>query len=140
MKNFAGFRPKQCEHCGKQVDSRHYALWHGDNCKTLRPPEPEPEPLVFGSVHDELLHEVLVYISLHLKSQKYMSLPSAQALRTSLRKIRSLAHTRTEEIHNSRPPKEGKYRISDKITCEHCGTQANLQNYKKWHGDNCRNK
>jgi hypothetical protein len=27
-----------------------------------------------------------------------------------------------------------------KLTCPHCGKQADSANYKRWHGDNCKSK
>lgn len=139
MKNFAGFRPMQCEHCGKTVDSRHYALWHGDNCKTLRDSS-EDIDISFDDSHTKLILEFLKYISCYQKYEKKQNDNTARAMRSSLRKLRSLAHDRIEEIHNTRPLKEGQYRITDKIVCEYCGKKSNIQNYKKWHGENCKHK
>lgn len=31
-------------------------------------------------------------------------------------------------------------RSAPKIECEHCGKKSNKGNYKRWHGDNCKNK
>jgi hypothetical protein len=35
---------------------------------------------------------------------------------------------------------KGAKAMSELHTCPHCGKTANLPNYKRWHGDNCKHK
>lgn len=36
--------------------------------------------------------------------------------------------------------KQGKHPAQMKQTCIHCGTTCGIGNFKRWHGDNCKNK
>jgi hypothetical protein len=42
--------------------------------------------------------------------------------------------------HNLRRIADGSHPFTKKQTCEHCGKQANLGMYARWHGDNCKHK
>ena len=35
---------------------------------------------------------------------------------------------------------KGAQTMRDTMTCPHCGKTANIPNYKRWHGDNCKLK
>ena len=139
----AGELRVSCIHCHKEVALRSLKLWHGDNCITIKPRDKKDSLSIdeaLDDTHTKLVKMVLTYLNLNEKRKYSTSESLAQATRSALREIRSLAHNRSEEIHNTRKPVEGKHRINEKIKCEHCGTETNLQNHIKWHGDNCRNK
>jgi hypothetical protein len=139
----AGDTRVSCIHCKKEVPLRSLKLWHGDNCAVVKPRVPKEKPVIDESlddVHTKMVRMFLTYLNLNEKRKYSTSESLAQATRASLRELRSLAHDRSEEIHNTRKPVKGKCRINEKIKCEHCGKETNLQNHIKWHGDNCRNK
>lgn len=35
---------------------------------------------------------------------------------------------------------KGAQTMRETMTCPHCNTTANIPNYKRWHGDNCKHK
>ena len=58
---------------------------------------------------------------------------------SEMRKAQTGLHKRSEET-KSKMSAWQKGVPKPKVACEHCGKEASLMNYKRWHGDNCKHR
>jgi len=55
-------------------------------------------------------------------------------------KVRTNEHSAAISKSKKGRPNGKKGITEQKYDCPHCGQQSNGGNYKRWHGENCRNK
>lgn len=55
-------------------------------------------------------------------------------------RIQNKTHNLLGPTQNLKMLDEGRHPSQQKKTCEHCNKTASVGMYKRWHGDNCRNK
>lgn len=55
-------------------------------------------------------------------------------------KVTGRKNVESGHLARVRDPHKAMLASLKRITCEHCGKDANTGNYKRWHGDNCKHK
>jgi len=99
---------------------------------------------ISGSVYEQIRKEYINTIKGKPKTAEHRAKLGQYTRTEEHRKF--ISDMRKNQIGKHTHSEETKKRMSlwqqgvpkPKITCEHCGKESNLMNYKKWHGDNCK--
>ncbi len=100
---------------------------------------------VTGSLYERIRKEYSTVARSRPPRTKEHSAKLGQYKRTDAHR-KALADARREETGKYKRSEETKAKMSawqkgvpkPKYACEHCGKEASLLNYKRWHGDNCK--
>ena len=130
---------------------RDNRVTHGDQCiitvlETMEGPNTPEMWQVVGDREWELADQYGYPRGEHYRmarekrpSHKHGRPPSKQA-HIAGGKSTGRKHVESGHLARVRDPHKAMLAALRRIVCEHCGTDANTGNYKRWHGDNCKHK
>ena len=85
---------------------------------------------MFGKKHKDSTKELLIEA---WKIRKLTHKPDSKFIHHWIGKNQS-------EIHKKKIGDKNRGKIHPKIDCPHCSVKSSIANFKRWHGDNCKNK
>jgi group I intron endonuclease len=116
-----------CDHCGRGVDRRNFARWHGENCLS------NPNVILSNRQQPPVTENTKINQSIaQLKLKKKLS-PELKA---------TIGKQSSDRIKNMSPEELSSKMQNMRSTrkCQYCGKEMTSGNYSRWHGENCKFK